>query len=142
MEADTELIYQRCRAMDDDQLVRVLTVEREQNTDQFHRIAEQVLKERDLSLEEFVDQVKVRGPQGPLDAPQSIDRALSHLDAQLPRGQLWLFTHALGQSLLVQREGRYWLVSRYIDEEYAHTCLVGDFGLLLDLLRRFLSLQE
>ena len=128
--------------MDDIDLVRALTLDKAQNTDRFHQIASQTLTERGLDLAHFINQIQVRTPAGQRQGPLSVEQALGNLDAAAPLWQSWLFTHSLDQSLLLQRHPRYWLVSHYLDERYAHTCILGDYQTLIDLLRRFLQLQD
>ena len=128
-------------AYHDEDLVRALTLERANYQAPYLASVAAELARRNVDPQAFIDQVEVRYHA---DAPTTctIAQALAKASQELPLWHLLAFTHYFGDTLVVQRELRSYLVNIYRGEEYAFSFFVAEGQSLQDLLRRFLTLAD
>ena len=132
-------IKQRCQSMTVADIVRALTVEQSDSSVQFRDVARGELESRGIDLSVFVDTVTVALNDGPAEE-LSVDRAIARVDADL---QLWdalLFTNCLGDTVVAQKELRWWVLHAYENERYGHSYLLADTSVLQQVLNPFLRL--
>ena len=128
-------------AYHDEDLVRALTLERANYQDSYLASVAAELARRNVDPQAFIDQVEVRYHA---DAPTTctIAQALAKASEELLLWRLLAFTRYFGDTLVVQRELRSYLVNIYRGEEYAFSFFVTEDQSLQDLLRRFLTLAD
>ena len=128
-------------AWHDEDLVRALTLERANYQDSYLASVAAELARRNVDPQAFIDQVEVRY-HADASATCTITQALAKASEELPLWHLLAFTRYFGDTLVVQRELRSWLVNVYRGEEYASSFFVAEGQSLQDLLRRFLTLAD
>ena len=134
-------IAQRCGAMEIEELVRAVTVDRDENTDQFREVALGVLRDRGVELRDFVDMVQVRLNDS-ADRSMSTGEALDQLGVELAPWDALLFTSCLSDVLAVQRMSYGWVVHFYGGEQYGGSFLIESRDRLRDVLSEFLQMQD
>ena len=133
-------IRQRCESMSTGDLVRVLTLERSENSVRFRQIALQVLDSRAIKLENFIDQVTLRLNDG--DGMRfDLATAIEHIDEELALWDCLVLTSSLGDALVVQREQAHWTVHIYESERYDRSFFVDSTAELREFASSFLRLE-
>ena len=128
-------------AWHDEDLVRALKLDRDDYEDHYLENVAAELVRRSVDPAVFVDRVEISYNAAEAEAC-TIAQALEKPAEDFPLWHALSFTRYFGDSLVVQRELRSWLVSFYADEVYAFSFFVADRPTLLDLLRRFLALED
>lgn len=136
----SDRVIQQCAVMSDRELVRTLTIDRENFQGNFLVIAESEREKRALSIETFIDDVHLA--QNDEDGePCTIEQALAIVDSDIPLWSILTFTNCLENSWVIQREFRQWLVHHYVEDGYATSFFFDTTEQLKSTLRRFLSLE-
>lgn len=140
MNAPDPLLRQRCEALGELDLVRAVTLEREQNSAEFADEATAELERRGTSLTALIDRVRVRAGAA-AESDTTIDAALALVHSDVPRGSVASFSNCLGPSVILQREGWGWVLHEYDDDSYLGSYLVHDTDSARALMEAFLRLQ-
>jgi tetratricopeptide (TPR) repeat protein len=138
MEAD-RLLRERCQALSETDLVRSLTLERADNSAAFVNEALREFERRGTTLDACIDRVELRA--GPRTGQTSIDAALTLVNDDVPRRAVASFTHYLGETLVLQREGWGWVLHFYAEDRYGLSYLIDGTDVARKVVERFLRLQ-
>lgn len=136
----SEQVIQQCAVMTDRELVRTLTIDRENFQETFLVIAESEREKRALSIEAFIDDVhlSLNDAEG---ASCTIDQALAKVHSDISLWSIITLTNCMEDAWVIQREVRRWLVHHYVEEGYATSFFFDATEQLQSTLRRFLSLE-
>lgn len=136
----SEQVIQQCAVMTDRELVRTLTIDRENFQETFLVIAESEREKRALSIEAFIDDVhlSLNDAEG---ASCTIDQALAKVHSDIPLWSIITLTNCMEDAWVIQREVSRWLVHHYVEEGYATSFFFDATEQLQSTLRRFLSLE-
>lgn len=136
----SDRVIQQCAVMTDRELVRTLTIDRENFQETFLVIAESEREKRALSIANFIDDVHLayNDEEG---APCTIDQALAKVDSDIPVWSILTLTNCLEDAWVIQREFNQWLVHHYAEEGYATSFFFDTTEQLKSTLKRFLSLE-
>ena len=136
----SDRVIQQCAVMTDRELVRTLTIDRENFQESFLGIAESEREKRALSIETFIDDVHLS--QNDEDGePCTIDQALAKVHSDIPIWSILTFTNCLEEAWVIQREFNRWLVHHYVEDGYTTSFFFDTTEQLKSALRRFLSLE-
>ncbi|MCY3872186.1 MAG: hypothetical protein OXG87_21780 [Gemmatimonadetes bacterium] len=133
-------VIQQCAVMTDRELVRTLTIDRENFQETFLVIAEKEREKRALSIENFIDDVHLTQNDGDGE-PCTIEQALAKVDSDIPIWSILTFTNCLENAWVIQREFSQWLVHHYVEAGDATSFFFDTTEQLKSTLRRFLSLE-
>ena len=133
-------VIQQCAVMTDRELVRTLTIDRENFQETFLVIAESEREKRALSIEAFIDDVhlSLNDAEG---ASCTIDQALAKVHSDISLWSIITLTNCMEDAWVIQREVSRWLVHHYVEEGYATSFFFDATEQLQSTLRRFLSLE-
>lgn len=134
-------IAARLAAMSDVELVRSLTVERNQNSAQYWQLAQTELEGRGHTLQGLTDHATVRLDDGPTETV-SVEQALERLDGEVPLWSSLVCASCLGEVLVLQHERRQWVIHHYAGDRYGHSYLFPGRAPVRDVLARFLKLED
>ena len=136
----SEQVIQQCALMTDRELVRTLTIDRENFQETFLVIAESEREKRALSIEAFIDDVhlSLNDAEG---ASCTIDQALAKVHSDISLWSIITLTNCMEDAWVIQREVSRWLVHHYVEEGYATSFFFDATEQLQSTLRRFLSLE-
>ncbi len=136
----SEQVIQQCAVMTDRELVRTLTIDRENFQETFLVIAESEREKRALSIEAFIDDVHLalNDAEG---ASCTIDQALAKVHSDISLWSIITLTNCMEDAWVIQREVSRWLVHHYVEEGYATSFFFDATEQLKSTLRRFLSLE-
>lgn len=136
----SEQVIQQCAVMTDRELVRTLTIDRENFQETFLVIAESEREKRALSIEAFIDDVhlSLNDAEG---ASCTIDQALAKVHSDISLWSIITLTNCMEDAWVIQREVSRWLVHHYVEEGYATSFFFDATEQLQSTLRRFLSLE-
>ena len=126
--------------MSDLELVRTLTIDRENFQGNFLVIAESEREKRALSIENFIDDVHLAQNDEEGESC-TIDQALAKVHSDIPLWSILTITNCLEDAWVIQREFRQWLVHHYVEEGYLTSFFFDNTEQLKSTLRRFLSLE-
>ena len=136
----SDRVIQQCAVMSDRELVRTLTIDRENFQGNFLVIAESEREKRALTIESFIDDVHLA--QNDEDGEScTIDQALAKVHSDIPLWSILTITNCLEDAWVIQREFRQWLVHHYVEEGYLTSFFFETTEQLKSTLRRFLSLE-
>ena len=136
----SEQVIQQCAVMTDRELVRTLTIDRENFQETFLVIAESEREKRALSIEAFIDDVhlSLNDAEG---ASCTIDQVLAKVHSDISLWSIITLTNCMEDAWVIQREVSRWLVHHYVEEGYATSFFFDATEQLKSTLRRFLSLE-
>ncbi len=136
----SEQVIQQCAVMTDRELVRTLTIDRENFQETFLVIAESEREKRALSIEAFIDDVHLalNDAEG---ASCTIDQALAKVHSDISLWSIITLTNCMEDAWVIQREVSRWLVHHYVEEGYATSFFFDATEQLQSTLQRFLSLE-
>jgi hypothetical protein len=138
---DDRLLRERCESLSDSALVRSLTLDRADNSPAFVEQALREFERRGTTLEACIDRVSLH-TGGTRSSETDIDTALALITDDVPRRSVASFTHCLGESLVLQREGWGWVLHAYTGEHYELSYLLHSTAAARLTLERFLHLQS
>ena len=133
-------IIQQCAVMSDRELVRTLTIDRENFQWAFLVIAESEREKRALSIENFIDDVHLAQNDEEGESC-SINQALAKVHSDIPLWSILTITNCLEDAWVIQREFSQWLVHHYVEDGYLTSFFFDTTEQLKSTLRRFLSLE-
>ena len=133
-------IIQQCAVMSDRELVRTLTIDRENFQKTFLVIAESEREKRALSIENFIDDVHLAQNDEEGESC-SINQALAKVHSDIPLWSILTITNCLEDAWVIQREFSQWLVHHYVEDGYTTSFFFDTTEQLKSTLRRFLSLK-
>ena len=133
-------IIQQCAVMSDRELVRTLTIDRENFQKAFLVIAESEREKRALSIENFIDDVHLAQNDEEGESC-SINQALAKVHSNIPLWSILTITNCLEDAWVIQREFSQWLVHHYVEDGYTTSFFFATTEQLKSTLRRFLSLK-
>ncbi len=133
-------IIQQCAVMSDRELVRTLTIDRENFQETFLVIAESEREKRALSIENFIDDVHLAQNDEEGESC-SINQALVKVHSDIPLWSILTITNCLEDAWVIQREFSQWLVHHYVEDGYTTSFFFDTTEQLKSTLRRFLSLE-
>ncbi len=133
-------IIQQCAVMSDRELVRTLTIDRDNFQKTFLVIAESEREKRALSIENFIDDVHLAQNDEEGESC-TINQALAKVHSDIPLWSILTLTNCLEDAWVIQREVSQWLVHHYEEEGYATSFFFDTTEQLKSTLRRFLSLK-
>ncbi len=133
-------IIQQCAVMSDRELVRTLTIDRDNFQKTFLVIAESEREKRALSIENFIDDVHL-AQNDEEGASCTIDQALAKVHLDIPLWSILTITNCLEDAWVIQREFSQWLVHHYVEDGYTTSFFFDNTEKLKSTLRRFLSLE-
>ena len=133
-------IIQQCAVMSDRELVRTLTIDRDNFQKTFLVIAESEREKRALSIENFIDDVHL-AQNDEEGASCTIDQALAKVHLDIPLWSILTITNCLEDAWVIQREFSQWLVHHYVEDGYTTSFFFDNTEKLKSTLKRFLSLE-
>ena len=133
-------IIQQCAVMNDRELVRTLTIDRENFQETFLVIAESEREKRALSIENFIDDVHLAQNDEEGESC-TINQALAKVHSDIPIWSILTITNCLEDAWVIQREFSQWLVHHYVEDGYLTSFFFDNTEQLKSTLRRFLSLE-
>ena len=133
-------IIQQCAVMSDRELVRTLTIDRENFQKTFLVIAESEREKRALSIENFIDDVYLAQNDEEGESC-TINQALAKVHSDIPLWSILTITNCMEDAWVIQREFSQWLVHHYVEEGYTTSFFFDTTEQLKSTLRRFLSLK-
>ena len=133
-------VIQQCAAMSDRELVRTLTIDRENFQETFLVIAESEREKRALSIENFLDNVHLAQNDEEGESC-TIDQALAKVHSDIPLWSILTITNCLEDIWVIQREFSQWLVHHYVEDGYSTSFFFDTTEQLVSTLRRFLFLE-
>ncbi len=136
----SEQVIQQCAVMTDRELVRTLTIDRENFQETFLVIAESEREKRALSIENFIDDVHLAQNDEEGESC-TINQALAKVHSDIPLWSILTITNCLEDAWVIQREFSQWLVHHYVEEGYTTSFFFDTTEQLKSTLRRFLSLE-
>jgi tetratricopeptide (TPR) repeat protein len=138
---DYKRIKAQCEAMTDRELVRALTVESEQYIEEFREIVRRELHTRNITVEDFIDTVRVRLNEREEDITSTRD-ALTRLSLPISLGDAWVFTNCMEETLVIQKEYRCVALHYLVGSEYRSSYFIDSVEHVEEILRAFLNLEE
>ena len=138
---DREAIAHQCAAMHDQELVRALTLDKTEYSDEFRIQAMRELAQRGTPLESFLDLVAVQRESG-VEERLTLTQALALSRDEVPLWSLRIFRNILDESLVLQRELQWWICHHYHGDEYKKSFFVQSPQALQEILQLFLRLEE
>lgn len=136
----SDRVIQQCAVMSDRELVRTLTIDREDFQKTFLVIAENEREKRALSIENFIDNVHLAQSDEEGESC-TIDQALAKVHSDISLWSILTLTNCLDDAWVIQREFSQWLVHHYVEEGYLTSFFFETTEQLKSTLRRFLSLE-
>ncbi len=136
----SEQVIQQCAVMTDRELVRTLTIDRENFQETFLVIAESEREKRALSIENFIDDVHLAQNDEEGESC-TINQVLAKVHSDIPLWSILTITNCLEDAWVIQREFSQWLVHHYVEEGYTTSFFFDTTEQLKSTLRRFLSLE-
>ncbi len=136
----SDRVIQQCAAMSDRELVRTLTVDRENFQEPFLVIAESEREKRALSIENFLDNVHLAQNDEEGESC-TIDQALAKVHSDIPLWSILTITNCMEDAWVIQREVSRWLVHHYVEDGYTTSFFFETTEQLKSTLRSFLSLE-
>ncbi len=133
-------IIQQCAVMSDRELVRTLTIDRENFQKTFLVIAESEREKRALSIENFIDDVHLAQNDEEGESC-TINQALAKVHSDIPLWSILTITNCMEDAWVIQREFSQWLVHHYVEDGYTTSFFFDTTEQLKSTLRRFLSLK-
>ncbi|MBU0992797.1 MAG: hypothetical protein KJ737_09925 [Proteobacteria bacterium] len=133
-----ENIIEQCKGMTDKALIRSLSIDKSEYTDEFYPIAEKELENRGNPLEKAINRVKSRFGERQ-NAVLTVDESIGKM---YDMKQLWetaKFANCLGQTITIQKASLCW-AGYVISEEEIFDFLITSDGVMKDILKKFLSL--
>ncbi|MDA0333756.1 MAG: hypothetical protein O2782_01165 [bacterium] len=137
---EERLLLERCASLSDLELVRNLTLSRADNSAAFADEALREFARRGTSMEACINRVRVHAGET-RSGETDIDTALALVTDGVPRRAVASFTHCLGETLVVQREGWGWVLHAYAEDRYEHSYLIDNTASARRALEDFLRLQ-
>ena len=136
-----EQIKSQCSIMSDEELARVIILDRESYSENFLQIAQQEFKHRGIKLNEFFNRVTVRFNNG---NPQGVDirEAMALLKQDIKVWDIWEYTNALGQTFFLQKGGVFRIIHFSFGGEYLKSYLIESMELLWEIFRRFFLYKD
>ena len=135
-----EQVIQQCAVMTNRELVRTLTIDRENFQAAFLVIADSEREKRALSIESFIDDVHLSENDEEGESC-TIDQALAKVHSDISLWSIITITNCLEDSWVIQREYRQWLVHHYVEDGYVTSFFFHATEQLASTLKRFLSLE-
>ena len=136
-----ENIKTQCSTMSDEELARIIILDRESYSDSYLQIAQQEFKRRGIKLDEFFNRVFVRfnndRPQ-----PMPIREAMNFLKQDIKAWDCWEFTNALGQTFFLQKGGAFRTIHFAFGDEYLKSYLIETMETLWEVFRRFFIYKD
>jgi tetratricopeptide (TPR) repeat protein len=127
--------------MSAEELVRALTLDKENYTDRPLQSAARELERRKIDLAQFINQVKV-GLNDAEPESCSIDTALAKLKQEISPWEVWRFVNCLQEMIDVQKEGAFWTVHFFENEEtYRQSFVIKNFSQVEVFVEQFLRLS-
>jgi len=140
MDTERERLQVQCAEANDIDLVRILTIDRTHAVAALVDEAARELERRGLTVEGFLDRVQVRvGAED--EALVTIEQARSVIGADVPVHAVAAISHALGETMVLQREGWGWVFHHYDEDTYGESYLIEDEARASQTLDAFMRLQ-
>jgi len=136
----SDQIIQQCAVMSDQELVRTLTIERENFDEAFYGVAESEREKRALSIADFINDVHI-AQDDEEGTSCTIDDALAKIHVDISLWSILTVTNCLDDVWVIQREYKRWIVHHYTDDEYLASVFYDSEAQLKSTLRHFLSLE-
>ncbi len=136
---DEKQIITDCARMSDEELVRVLTLDKEDYTESSLRLVAREMARRKLDLTEFINRVRI----GFNDAePESctIDQALAKIRQEISWGQGWAVENCLQEGIIVQKEAAFWTIHFFVKGECLQSFTIKTREKLEAFVEQFLRL--
>jgi tetratricopeptide (TPR) repeat protein len=115
-----------CARMSDEELVRVLTLDKDDYTEFSLQLVAREMARRKLELAEFINRVRIGLNDG---EPENctIDQALARLKQEIALWDNWHFTNCLREKISIQKEVAFWTVHFFEDEVYQQSFVIKTF---------------
>jgi tetratricopeptide (TPR) repeat protein len=126
--------------MSDVDLIRSVTLDRDDYSAEFHTQAKQELENRDLSLETIIGQARIQNNQEP-EEPVTPKDAVTRISDEDNLWSVWILTNGLGEKLLVQKESLWWSV-HYVSPFEPRISYFVKTSDLEGVIRAFLTLEN
>lgn len=136
----SESIAQECAALEDVELVKVLTVHKSQYNAEYLDVAYKELTARGLILNDIMNNVHVASNDEDGE-DVAIEQALSRLDGDWPLWSLFTLSNYIGDAWVIQKERSRWLVHFYESDVYCFSFFYDSLAQLKETLKLFLSLE-
>ena len=129
-----------CAEMSDEELVRILTRDKEDYTETTLQRANREAWQRGLDVTQLINRVEVSLNDG---EPESctIDAALAKLQGETELWHVWHFTNCLHEKLTAQKEAAFWTLELFEGEQYQQSFFIKLAKDLEDTLAKFLRLS-
>jgi|GEM_PF-3375081 tetratricopeptide (TPR) repeat protein len=110
----TNEIAESCKGLPDVDLIRSLTLNRDDYSEDFRRAVRDEIRRRGLDFEKLRHTVRVQS--GELSGECGLEEALRHARKEMQPWELRFFVNCLGQTLLVQKEA-FWISVHFSSPE-------------------------
>ena len=140
MTLERDRLQAQCAEATDLDLARILTVDRSDAVEALVQEATRELERRQLTVETILNRVQVR--VGAADAANAtIAQACSLISDSVPLHAVAAVSHALDETMVLQREGWGWVFHHYDGDNYGESYLIEEDERAVEVLDSFLRMQ-
>lgn len=133
-------IIEQCEDMSDEELIRALTVDKNEYTEEFHGFADKELKKRGRDLSKIIDLVQVRLGDGEREK-LSVQDALEKINTGFGLWDTGRFINCLNQRMTIQKASLCWSGS-FEFEKGSDFFVAKSRSRMENILKKFLSLDD
>lgn len=130
-----------CARISDEELVRVLTLDKADYTEGSLQLVTREMAKRKLDLEQFINQVKMTSDAAVEPEICTIDAALAALKPELSHWAGWRFQNCLRETIDIQTEVAFWTIHFFTGEGYWQSFVIKNFKDVEAFVARFLRLS-
>ena len=137
----TEEMRDQCSQMTDEELVRAITIEKEEFSDAFRTVADYEMTRRGVSIADYINRIQTQHNLDPA-VETTIDYAVGSLPDEMPIWDAWHFINCLDQRLMIQKEYQ-WITLIFRDTEMpSESYFIQSSLMVKDVISKFLQLQD
>ncbi|MGH7455146.1 MAG: tetratricopeptide repeat protein, partial [bacterium] len=128
-----------CASMNDEELVRVLTLDKEDFTEGSLQLVTREMARRKFDLAEFINRVQISLNDG---EPESctIDQALAKIRQEISWGEGWTVANCLEEGIIILKEVKFWTIHFFVKGECLQSFTVKTREKLEAFAEQFLRL--
>lgn len=131
----------QCELMRDEELVRAITIEKDQFAPSFYDAVNYEMFKRGFALSDYVNKIRIRHSNGP-EIETTWDAIESKIPEELSLWEAWFFTNSLEQQLYFQKEAMWTSVHFVAHEEGPESYFIQSDLLMKELVRKFVFLED
>jgi tetratricopeptide (TPR) repeat protein len=129
-----------CARMSDEELVRVLALDKDDYTEGSLQLVAREMARRKIDLAQFINQVKMASDAAVEPGICTIDAALAALKPERSHWAGWRFQNCLRETIDVQTEAAFWTIHFFTGEGYWQSFVIKNFKDVEAFVARFLRL--